>query len=138
MEQESLFYDSIYDALKTCVRAIAAARSPGQTEKSANKIVGFEMWSTMTPDRAGTLLANKLNPETRDVLHPEEMLWLLREARKVGCHVAMAFLASESGYKTPEPVTREEQVNELYEQFVRTAERLEGMASVIKRLKGVS
>lgn len=139
MEQESLWYDTVYDALRACVRAIASARHPGLTESGSFKVVGAEMFPSLSPERAGQLIANKLNPDARDVLHPDEMLWLLREARKVGCHVGLAFISSDTGYAPPQPIEPKDEMAELQKAYIQAVEAqkalIERMERVQSRLK---
>lgn len=93
VEQQSLFHDSLYDALKDCVRAIGEP-----------KAVGKAMRPEKSQDEARTWLLNCLNPDRPEKFDPEQVLWILKESRKVNCHAGMAYIDRECGYADPQPI----------------------------------
>lgn len=92
-EQAVLFYDSIYDALGTVVGALGG-----------KKKVGPLLWPHLKSETAYTRLAHCLSEEFPEKLAPEELLFLARKGRDVGCHAVMAYLSQECGYAPPQTV----------------------------------
>lgn len=123
MNQESLFYESFYDALKDVVRA---CRGP--------KEVGSKLWPEKTQDAARNLLNNCLDPNRPEKLDPEQVMFLLRLGREVGCHAAMNYLSRESGYDDPTPVEPEDERTRIQREFI---EAQRSMAILAERMERV-
>lgn len=122
MDQPALFHESLYDALKDCVRAIG---KPCE--------VGKAMRPEKSQDEARTWLSNCLNPDRPEKLDPEQVLWLLREARKVNCHAAMAYIDRECGYADPQPIEPEDEKAALQREFVRASEDMKRLFARMER-----
>jgi len=122
MDQPALFHESLYDALKDCVRAIG---KPCE--------VGKAMRPEKSQDEARTWLSNCLNPDRPEKLDPEQVLWLLREARKVNCHAAMAYIARESGYADPQPIEPEDERATLQREYIAAVKTLAAITTRIER-----
>ena len=116
MDQPALFHESLYDALKDCVRAIG---KPCE--------VGKAMRPEKSSDEARIWLNNCLNPDRPEKLDPEQVLWLLREARKVNCHAAIAYINRECGYADPQPIEPEDERAALQREFVETGKTLRNL-----------
>jgi len=123
MEQENLFHEDIYDALRTCIQRIGG-----------NKKVGSHLWPEKSPDKAGEMLANCLNRDHAQKLDLEQVLWILREARRKDCHAGMYFITDECDYKQPEPITREKKKVELMERASHLGEEMNQLLTEVKRL----
>ncbi len=124
MEQEQLFHEDIYEALRTCVQALGGA-----------KAIGSALWPEMPVDKAGNRLNDALNTAKRDVLNIEQVLFILTEARKINCHAGMYFITDWCDYKRPEPMEPADEMAELQREFIQTVEKL---ATMEKRLKHFS
>lgn len=112
MNQPALFVEDIWQALTDCVRALGGAKQ-----------VGAKLRPEMDPQDAGRWLLDCLNPTRKDKLCIDQMLWLLRESRKVGCHVGMSFIASDAGYAPPQPVEPEDAKAALQRAFIQSVEQ---------------
>lgn len=86
-------------------------------------------------NEARTYLNNCINPDRAEKLDLEEIQWILSEARKVGCHAAMTYLANEAGYGAPVPVTPEDEQDELMRQFIASQK---AMSRIMQRLDAVA
>ncbi|NNM70189.1 MAG: hypothetical protein HKM00_09560 [Gallionella sp.] len=120
--QYDLIHESINDALREVVQAL------GGTKK-----VGMMMRPEKTIDDAARWLSDCLNQERREKLDPEQVLWLLREAQKIGCHGAMNFIGNEAGYAVSviEPL---DEMAQLKRQIIDSTQLLSRMAERIELL----
>lgn len=127
--------ETFSEALIECVKALGGSKKVGAMMRRTRPIEESSRW-----------VRDCLNADRRERFDPDEVIWLLREARKVGCHVAMHFLADETGYSHPSPVEPADESAELQRQFIESVrlqqalvERLEAMgaAPVAARLKAV-
>lgn len=123
--QHELFHESLTDALRDLVRAL------GGTKK-----VGAAMRPEKMPDEAGRWLNDCLNAERREHLTPEQLQWLLREGRRIGCHAAMAYLNTDAGYGQPAPVEPADELAELQKQFISATKGLNQMLNRIEQISG--
>jgi hypothetical protein len=92
-EQAALFYDSIHDAVGTVINAAGGKK----------KIAG-ELWPHMKVSTRETRIAHCLSDEYPEKFSPEEMGYLRRLGREIGCHAIAEYEASEAGYAAPQPV----------------------------------
>lgn len=122
MMQDSLFYESFMDALGASVQALGGAKS-----------VGCRLWPEKTPQAAHTLLLSCLNDARPEKLSPEQVLWLLAEGRKVGCHAGMNYLARETGYADPQPIEPEDERALLQRQFIEAQKAMLALAGRMER-----
>lgn len=89
------------------------------------KRAGAMLRPELPADQAGRWLADCLEAGRREKLSPEQLLMLLREGRRVGCHSAMAFLAQECGYAPPQPIEPQDEAAELQRQFLASVSLLQ-------------
>lgn len=107
--QSGLFHESFADALRECVLALGGT-----------KVVAARMRPEMPVDHAARWLSDCLNAERREQLHPEQIIWLLREARAINCHAGMSHLAQEAGYSVT-PVEPEDERDRLQRDYIEAA-----------------
>ncbi|MCG8434409.1 MAG: hypothetical protein MJA83_10295 [Gammaproteobacteria bacterium] len=107
MEQESLFIEDVYEALRVAVMALGGT-----------KVVGTMLWGDKPADKAGELLANCLNRTRPEKLDPEQFIFLQREAKKVGCHAIPAFTNQDTGYAPPIPIEPEDEKAQLQRDYI--------------------
>lgn len=119
-QQYELIHESINDALREVVQAL------GGTKK-----VGALLRPDRLVDEAGRWVSDCLNTERRERLDPDQVLWLLREGRKVGCHGAMNYIARVSGYSAT-PIEPEDERARLQRQFIEATQQLSRLASRIE------
>lgn len=120
--QSTLFHETPYEALKDCVRAL------GGTKKVASM-----MRPEKTIDAAATWLNDCLNEGRRDKLDFDQVLWILLEAKKIGCHSAMNYICNFAGYQAA-PIEPQDEMAELQRNFIESTKHLSRMAERIEQL----
>ena len=120
--QPNLFNEDIWEALCDCVRAMGG-----------NKIVGSMLRPEMDAVDAGKWLSTCLNPSRAEKLGIEQVLWILREARKVNCHAGMAYIARDSGYADPVPVEPEDERAALQREFIEQSKSMQKLFAKMER-----
>lgn len=113
--QESPFED-IYEAYRDCCRSIGG--------KAWAKTIGSMLWPAKMPDDAGKLLNNCLDKNRSEKLDPEQTLFILKEARKSGCHSAINYICEISGYRSPEPIEPIDEMAELQREYIGAVETM--------------
>jgi hypothetical protein len=122
VEQQALFHESLNEALHDCIRALGGA-----------KAVGHAMRPEKTVDDARRWVLDCLNPDRAEKFAPDQVLWILREARKAGCHAAITFIARECGYADPQPIEPEDERAALQRQFVEQSKAMQRLAQRMER-----
>lgn len=125
--QGSLFVDDIYVALNDVVRALGGYKRAGSA-----------MRPELPADQAGRWLSDCLNRAKREKLDPDQVMWLLGKGREIGCHVAMHFIATTSGYAEPVMVEPEDEIARLRRQFVEAVEVQSHLVERMERLAGAA
>jgi hypothetical protein len=120
--QQSLFHEDIWQALGDCVRVLGG-----------NKKVGSLLRPEMDAQEAGRWLANCLSPSRPEKICLEQVQWLLREARRAGCHAAMTFLARDAGYADPQPIEPEDERAALQREFIEQSKHLQQLFARMER-----
>lgn len=124
MNQTPLFFDDINAMLAHVVSVLGGAKRVGPMLRGDD----------MTVDAASRWVLDCLNPDRPAQFHPHHVLVLLRSARQVGDHVAMRWLAGESGYQAM-PVEPEDEAAELQRRFIETGQMMAKMAQRIEALQ---
>lgn len=125
MNQESLFHEDIWQALTDCVRALGGA-----------KAVGHKMRPELDdPEKAGRWVLDCLNPARNDKFCLEQIVYLLREAREIGCHVGMNYIAGIAGYSAPQPIEPEDELGELQRAYI---ESVKQQGQLVKRIEAAN
>ncbi|HEY4698698.1 MAG TPA: hypothetical protein VIH29_11945 [Gallionella sp.] len=117
---------TINEALREVVQALGGARKVGvmmRPEKSAKD--------------AARWISDCLNVERREKFDPEQVMWLLREGRNIGCHSAMYFVGREAGYAV-EAIEPLDEMAELQRQFIDASKGLSKMAERIESLAKIT
>lgn len=123
--QQTLFVEDIYEALRQGCIAIAVATGKKDAAKKWATIVGSMLWPQKSPDDAGKLLANCLDKNRAEKLDPEQILWVVRESKRAGCHIPMAYICDETEYHRTTPIHPEDKQAELQREFIAAVNRLE-------------
>ena len=110
----ALFHENLNDALRETIDALGGAKK-----------VGPRMRPEKSVDAASRWVLDCLNPDREHRFDPDQVGWLLKEGRRVGCYGAARFLMRESGYAEPVPIDPSDQVQRL-------AETIEGASDVLK------
>lgn len=125
LEAFGMLAESLNDALIECVKACGGS-----------KVVGVALWPAKGVEAAQRHLLACLNPDRNEKLGPDEMLFVLRQARAKGCHAGMQFIAAEVGYAAPIPVDPKDEAAELQRQFIEATSKITAMAERIAYLQG--
>jgi hypothetical protein len=122
--QQSLFYEDIFEALRTDVMALGGS-----------KRVGAMLWPEKAADKAGELLNNCLNRDRAEKLDLEQTLFIKRAAKQVGSYATIFFECDDAGFTRPHPVEPEDETAKLQREFIEAAKRMEQMTARIERLQ---
>jgi len=124
MEQEPLFYEDEIEALKVDIARLGGAQE-----------VGHALWpSKNNPQAAGEQLRNCLNRDRREKLDYEQIIWIKREARKVGSFAAQTYENQECGFAPPVPIEPEDEAAALQRAYVNCVGELGKIANRLERL----
>lgn len=124
-EQIPLFFEDVYDALRYLVQASGGA-----------KVVGCQIFSSKEPEQAGRALMDCLNANRAEKLDPEQLIALLRIGHERGCHGAVEYICSRSGYSRPDPIVTQNEQAELIRTFNKKVDDLLAAAMQIKAARG--
>lgn len=118
-----LFYENIHDAAREVVRALGGG-----------KAVGHLLWKSKPVGEAQTRLSNCLDPNRPEKLSPEELILLMSEGRKAGCHAIMFYVAEQCGYTRPSPLAPQDEAEELQRKFIEAVQQSRILADRLERL----
>ena len=121
-EQPALFHETLNDALRELLQALGGAKKIGPLIRPEK-----------TVDEAARWLLDCLNTDRRESLHPEQMLWLMRRGREVGCHAAINYLCTEAGYSTPAPVEPEDELAKLQREYIQAVKLIASITPKIEQ-----
>jgi hypothetical protein len=99
------------------------------------KKIGAMLWPELPPDAAQRKLLDCLNPERPAKLDPEQVLLLLKLARKQGEMVGIEFLCEQLHYTVPQPIEPKDEKADLQRQFIAAKSEL---AALLARMDGLS
>lgn len=116
--------ETFNDALVEAVKALGGS-----------KVVGPMLWPEKTLESAQRQLLDCLNPERPNRLNPDQVVFILRKAREINCHVAAEWLMAHLGYAKPVPVEPREELAGLQREFIAATKDLQGMVNKIQSLQ---
>jgi hypothetical protein len=119
-------FDTFEDALKAAVMAMGGFKAVAGRMRPAD----FEN----KPEQGADWLRKCLSGDRRERLDPTQVLWILREARRVGFHSAMDYACGDTGYKAT-PVDNEEQIKDLSQAIASGMEQLQAAVQQLARLQ---
>lgn len=122
METPALFHESLEDALKEVIRTLGGF-----------KLTATAMRPEKSPEAAARWLHDCFNDGKAERLSPDQVMYLLREGRRIGVHAGMNYLLRECGYHDAQPVDPEDERAILQRQFVQSVQQLSILASRIER-----
>jgi hypothetical protein len=121
--QFPLIVDSLNDAVRDTCRAI------GFNE------IALELWPKKGAKEAARYLNDCLNPDRAHKLDGEEIVYIARRGREIGCYLITGFINAETGFAPPIPIDPEDAKAALQRAYIeavkegkRIADRLERMA----------
>lgn len=118
------FFEDVNDALKAAVLALGGYKK-----------VGPMMRPELPLDQAVAWVRHCLDASRREKFNPDQVMLILREARKANFHAAFEFVAADTGYKAT-PVDREQQAHQLQEVIAANLEQLNRQMASLAKLKG--
>lgn len=118
------FFDDINDALKDAVRALGGFKK-----------VGVLLWPELeqAPEQAANKIRDCLNPDRREKLSPQQLMFVMRKAREAGHHSLMGYVCAEAGYTAPTPIDPEALLADSQAEFVESVKRLDQLAKNIEK-----
>lgn len=122
MQQGALFYEDIYDAMRTVIQAAGGT-----------KRVGGLMWADKAPQMAHTHLLNCLDRNRPEKMSPTQIVMLCKLGRQVGCHAVMTYLAVETGYSCS-PIDPEDERAKLMREYIEAVRVSRSIADRLERL----
>lgn len=123
-DQTALWTDDILDACADVIRALGGPKTVGPMMRSSSEMPALQ---------AQKWVLSCLDKNRAERFSPDQVMWLLREGRKVGCHSLMNYLADEGGYARPSPVEPKDEEAELMRQFIRSVEEQRKIAERLER-----
>lgn len=122
LSQPALFHETLNDALRELVQALGGAKKVGATMRPEKTVAEAARW-----------LLDCLNADRREKLDPDQVLWLLRQGRTIGCHVALNYLCAESGYAPPAPAEPADELTQLQREYIAAVKVLSGLTPKIEQ-----
>lgn len=123
-ENLELFYDDIWAALRGLVSFCGGS-----------KVVAKEIWPSKN-EKGGQWLDDCLNPDRAAKLDPEELMVLLRIARKRNFHGVMRFIGDDVGYEV-KPKNPEDEKTALQRSFVKAVNDVQRLADQLEKFGGI-
>lgn len=121
MNQQKLWHDDIYDALRASVDALGGT-----------KRVGHALWPAKTIEEAGKHLDRCLLSTSAQKLSLEELMWIFSQSAAKGCHVLASHFGHVGGYKFV-PVSPEDELAELQREFIRAVNEQKTLVERMQR-----
>ena len=109
--QDALFHECINDAIGSVIAGLGGFKK-----------VGPMLRPEVSIETAANWLRDCLNHDRRERLHPEQLLLIARECRRIGNHAIALYLARDCGYSDPLPVEPEDEKASLMREFNKNAE----------------
>lgn len=122
IDQIPLFVEDYREAIRATVQALGGF-----------KRVGAELRPEIPVDAAGRWLADALNADKRETLHPDQLAYIRRTGRQKGVHILAAYEAQDAGYAPPVPVEPEDERAALQRQFVGAVKALDAIQARLER-----
>lgn len=122
MEQARLWYEFPEDALGDLIKALGGP-----------KAVGHRLMPDIAMDDARRQVDGWLDRNSKYKPSLSQLMWLLAEGRRVGCHVLIEFFADAAGYAKPTPVEPKDADAELQREFIESVKKQERILEEMKR-----
>lgn len=123
MRQSELFHEDLYEALRTDIQALGGS-----------KRVGALLWPKLSPDRAGEKLSNCLNRTRQEKLDPEEVLFIQREAARVGSVASLTFAADFVSIHRPVVIEPDDERAQLQKDYIAAVQQISKIAARLERI----
>lgn len=123
MQAEMPFFEGPEDALRAAVQSLGGAKQ-----------VGAQLWPDKTPDAAGRLMQDCLNPSRNEKLDVTQVMFVLRKAKEAGVHAPFTWFAGEVGYDA-RPVTKAEEADRLTTVVEQASKTLAAAVAQLERIQ---
>jgi hypothetical protein len=121
--QPELFHETFIDAIREVIEALGGAKK-----------IGPQMRPEKSTDAAARWVLDCLNPDRDHRFDPDQVRWLLREGRRIGCHSAARFLMREAGYADPVPIEPDDERAKLQRDFIDAVSVVNAIAKRLDRV----
>lgn len=123
MQADLPFYESPEEALRAAVQALGGTKQ-----------VGALLWPDKTPDNAGRLMSDCLNPGRAEKLELSQVIRIFAMAKEQGCHSPFAWFAGEVGYEA-RAITKAEEVDRLTSVVEQSSKTLAAAVAALERMQ---
>lgn len=122
MTQQPLFCEDIYEALRTIGQAYGGAKK-----------IGALLWPDKPVDKAAELWNNCCNRTRPEKPDPEQIVFVLKLGREIGCHVGIDYISKECNYKW-ETIEPDDEKARLMREYIDSVKKQENL---VKRLEAL-
>lgn len=126
-EQQSLWHDSLEEAIRSAVDVLGGP-----------KRVGGELWPSRRLHEAARLLNHSLDPDRAEKLALAELELIGRMAREAGCHTIATYLMRAWGYQDPQPVEPVDELAELQRAFMASVDQQKQILQRLEQLQSIA
>lgn len=123
MRQAELFHEDVFDALRTDIQALGGAKK-----------VGAMLWPKLSPDKAGEKLSSCLNRQRAEKLDPEEILFIQREAARIGSVASLTYIADYVSIHRPVIIEPDDEKAQLQKDYIAATKAIAQIAQRLERL----
>lgn len=122
--QQELFIEDLNSAIRGLIAALGGAKK-----------VGSRLYPKLTVEAAGRKLLDATNEARDQELSHTEFFTLLRWGREAGFHGLTEYVADETGYTRPSPLSHEDEKAELQRQYIESVRVQQGLVRKLERLQ---
>lgn len=122
-QQESLFYEDVYDALKAMVQACGGTKN-----------VACRLWPHKPIVEAQRELLDALNRDRPRKLDPEELFAVMKYAREAGFHAGKHWIDLDLGYQPTAPSDPKIERDRLADELARAADTFKNLQRAVERM----
>lgn len=115
--------ESLTDALREVIKALGGPKKVAPRLRPERSVDDATRW-----------LLDCINPDRQEHLYPDQLLWLLCEARTAGCHLGMHYIARAAGYAPPAPVEPRDELAELQRTYIESVNLQRQIADRMEKL----
>ena len=124
MQADLPFYESPEDALRAAIQALGGSKKVGQL-----------IWPDKTVDQAARQLHDAINPNRAEKLDISQTIFVLRQAKEIGCHSPFIWLANECGFDAS-PINNDVVVDRLTDVIESSSKVLAKALDQLSKMKG--
>lgn len=126
MQAEMPFYENPESALRACVEALGGAKK-----------VGAALFPDKKIEDARNYLLACVNENRTEKLGYGQILWIFREAKRIGFHAGYDYWSGEAEYES-KPVSQAEEIDRLTITIEQSSKTLAAALATLERIKGAA